>query len=510
MKKPTVLISWIGKTDIRTIQSGAVDIRELGPLRYLARALPCDVFYILASQELECHETLVMDNLRELLPSVTIVFEKTGLEDPSSYIDVYDVTERFFDKYNLTPQSANYIFNLTPGTPTTQAIMLYFSHVRYPASKTYRTLDPRYCPEGDLYREIQLPFKIPELAWQSEPAAQIDQDEQRDVLEIFAPAAEVNILLLGETGVGKSHFARQIHEASGRGKKEFVSVNCALAMGGDVTALHSTLFGHKKGAFTGAVNDRKGAFLSARGGTLFLDEIGEIPISVQATLLSAIQDREITPLGSDKAEMVRDVRIISATNRNLLEDVRKGRFREDLYSRIAMLPVTLPPLRDIAQNAPKAFEQIVREYLDRFAEKRGRKLSISPEGMRMLLQHDLPGNRRQLEHVLLLAGIVSSYKACDVIPGYLISRYLHASWPAKRIQQSVPLAERFFDIREQELPHNLEAWLKDIKDRIIDEGLRRTGNNLAKTAKLLDYPYQKLRYYKSSRETKDEAAKDRP
>jgi PAS domain S-box-containing protein len=217
----------------------------------------------------------------------------------------------------------------------------------------------------------------------------------RAVLESVARVAptNTNVLVTGETGTGKELVARAIHDASARRERLLVKVNCAAISAGLV---ESELFGHEKGAFTGAVQRRKGRFELAHGGTLFLDEVGELPLETQVKLLRVLQEREFERVGGTETVRV-DVRVIAATNRNLREMVARGRFREDLYYRLAVFPVSLPPLRERAGDIPL----LVRSFLLRFARQAGRPIhDVTPEAMDALCTYRWPGNVRELQNVI--------------------------------------------------------------------------------------------------------------
>src|SRR6476661_6153866 len=215
-----------------------------------------------------------------------------------------------------------------------------------------------------------------------------------------AAASSIPVLVEGESGVGKELFARAIHGSSERKAKPFVAVNCGAIPD---NLVESILFGHEKGAFTGATERHMGKFVEAHGGTLFLDEVGELPLAAQVKLLRALQEGTVEAVGGRKPVKV-DVRIISATNRKLLDLVKNGAFREDLFYRLHVLPLTIPPLRMRREDIP----HLLRHFLARFSAEENRTISgISGEAMAHLAQLDWPGNIRQLENTVYRAVVLS-------------------------------------------------------------------------------------------------------
>jgi Nif-specific regulatory protein len=213
----------------------------------------------------------------------------------------------------------------------------------------------------------------------------------RGLIEKFA-RAQAPILIRGESGTGKEVVARILHELSPRAGKPLVIENCAAI---PETLLESVLFGHARGSFTGAVRDHEGHFVAANGGTLFLDEIGDTPLAMQAKLLRALQEGEIRPVGSEKVRKV-DVRVLAATNRNLEEMVKEGTFREDLFYRLNVLQLSLPPLRERGEDVVL----LARRILAAACEKSGRSLHLTPEAEAALQASSWPGNIRQLQNEL--------------------------------------------------------------------------------------------------------------
>ena len=215
-----------------------------------------------------------------------------------------------------------------------------------------------------------------------------------------AAASTIPVLIAGESGVGKELIARAIHGSGERRAKPFIAVNCGAM---PENLVESILFGHEKGSFTGATERHTGKFVEATGGTLFLDEVGELPAAAQVKLLRAIQEGEVEPVGARKAVKV-DVRIVSATNRDLIADVKAGRFREDLFYRLHVFPITVPPLRQRPADIPA----LARHFLARFTAEEGKRIRlITPEALRMLAAFHWPGNIRQLENTLFRAVVLA-------------------------------------------------------------------------------------------------------
>ena len=220
-------------------------------------------------------------------------------------------------------------------------------------------------------------------------------ERMRRVLEVVSRIAENDstVYIHGESGTGKEVIARAIHLASGRRDKPFVAINCAAL---PEALLESELFGHEKGAFTGAIRTTKGLFAQAHGGTILLDEIGDMPLAIQAKFLRVLQERQFYPVGGARPLEV-DVRVIVATNKDLEELARQGLFREDLYYRIHVIPITLPPLRERTEDIPLLAETFLKKFSDQM--KKGVK-GFTPGALQRLMLHDWPGNVRELENTI--------------------------------------------------------------------------------------------------------------
>ncbi len=250
-----------------------------------------------------------------------------------------------------------------------------------------------------------------------------------DVVELAETVAPTDstILLSGESGSGKEVLARYIHGLSSRVDNGFYSVNCGAL---PESLLESELFGHVKGSFTGAVRDKDGLLVAADGGTLFLDEIGEMSPATQVKLLRALQEREVIPVGSTEPVSV-DVRIITATNRDLEEEIRRGSFRSDLYYRLNVIALHLPPLRDRKDDIPL----LVEHFLDGWEEEEGSRAELDDEAMAVMAAYDWPGNVRELENALERAVVVARGK--KIRPSHLPERVSEAPAP-QLVKESMP------------------------------------------------------------------------
>ena len=276
--------------------------------------------------------------------------------------------------------------------------------------------------ERELLRKENQELKE-ELSKQSAPGEIIFASSKfREVYEftINVARSEANILIQGETGTGKELIARAVHYNSSRRDRRFLSINCAALT---ETLLESTLFGHVRGAFTGAVTSQKGLLEEAHGGTLFMDEIGDISLSLQAKLLRVVQEREFIPVGDVKAKKA-DIRFVAATNKDLAMEVRQIRFREDLFYRLNVIGITLPPLRERRDD----IRPLAWHFVDKYSRRMHQEMAdITPEALQMLLNYSWPGNVRELENVIERAVILSRGK--NITPDLLPLRKTPATPP---------------------------------------------------------------------------------
>jgi len=327
------------------------------------------------------------------------------------------------------------------------------------------------------------------------------EETDRQLLGASAPLAHVReliaklartqapVYIFGESGSGKELAARLIHENGARREKPFVAVNCGAI---PETLVESELFGYRKGAFTGATEDRDGFFQAAHGGTLFLDEIAELPLHTQVLLLRAIQERRVRKVGSTHEEPA-DVRIICATNQSLAGMVEAGRFRRDLYYRLNVVDLTMPPLRECGEDIPL----IAGHILQRLAAQNGvAPPRLSPQAMEELMAYDFPGNVRELENILERALALSP--GAEELGSEALA--LHRIAPDDE-EDSVPGAAQ---PSAQALDAPLPAYLDRLEREAILQALDKTGFNRTAAARLLGVTFRQLRYRMQRLGIKDE------
>jgi two-component system response regulator HydG len=317
-------------------------------------------------------------------------------------------------------------------------------------------------------------------------------ESMRSVLTLVRQVADTNatILILGESGTGKELIAQAIHRLARRRQAAFVAINCAAM---SETLLESELFGHEKGAFTGAVRSHRGKFEYADGGTLFLDEIGDMPLTLQAKLLRVLETREVVRVGSNEAVKV-DVRIVAATNKDLEQAVRDGRFREDLYFRIKVVTIRLPPLRERRDDVPLLLERFVRE----FASLHGRGVhGVTTAAMAKLTNFTWPGNVRQLRNVIETAVLVTPGTTIDVanLPAEIAA--VHA--PVASAAAEPAPAARSAEAAPASVLDDLVMPLEEVERILVRNALRASGGNRERAAKALGISertlYRKIKEY---------------
>lgn len=417
--RSTILVAWVGATDLRARTEP--DTVGLGPIAQALDSRSFDEVLLLSNYGKAQEEPY----LHWLVARTTspIRLEHRTLSSPTEFGEIYravvGVLERVVSRH---PQGVALTFHLSPGTPAMAAVWIILAKTRFPAeliesSREHgvRTASVPFDISADFLpdllrepdRELErlsagLPPEAPEFA----DIVHKSRVMQRLVLKARRIALRsVPVLIEGETGTGKELLARAIHWASPRREHRFVAVNCGAIPS---ELVESELFGHEKGAFTGATARRRGHFVEAEGGTLFLDEVGELPKATQVKLLRVLQEMEVLPLGSSRVQKI-DVRVIAATNRSLAEDVASGAFREDLFHRLAVAVLRLPALRERREDLGTLIDHVLAQVNREGAEQPGYvNKRLSAGARNLLLSHPWPGNVRELQNTLRRASIWSA------------------------------------------------------------------------------------------------------
>jgi transcriptional regulator with PAS, ATPase and Fis domain len=417
-KKEKLLFCWLGHHDLR-----ASTDPETGP-GPIGTAVLTHEFdeVILLHNRSEMEKTGYEHWFTSRFSTVTLVAKKTILKSTSDYDAIYRAASNAVEERNREygADAVERTYHLSPGSPAMAVVWILLAKAAHGATLIE-------CAPGKGCRKVSIPFQIymehivasfgrtvEELSSYKKTDFQGFASiircsavmEKRINLAATLAVLPISVLILGEPGTGKELFARAIHDSSLRSAQNFVAINCGSIHG---DSAESVLFGHIKGAFTGADHNRPGAFEQAKGGTLFLDEVGELTRELQVKLLRVIQEKEYTPMGTDKARKA-DVRLITATNRDLQEDVTSGRFRLDLFSRIAVGILILPALRDRPGDIQLLTDHFLKKINSRFAEQNFQKKSITAQARKLLQNHSWLTNVRELDYTLQRAFVMASLR----------------------------------------------------------------------------------------------------
>jgi DNA-binding NtrC family response regulator len=488
----SALVAWVGTTDLRA--PAEQDTVGLGPVAQALTARTFDELVLLSNFP----KTRIDGYVRWLggMAASRVRVERCVLSGPTRFGEIYraavDVVQGVLQRHG---GAVDLTFHLSPGTPAMAAVWIILAKTRF-AAELIESSREHGVQTASVPFDISVDF-LPDLLRRPDeelerlsaglPPEAPEFDEiihrgramKRVVLlaRRVAPRS-VPVLIEGDTGTGKELLARAMHRASPRRRGPFVAINCGAI---PPELVESELFGHEKGAFTGATASRKGQFAEADGGTLFLDEVGELPRAAQVKLLRALQEGEIRSVGSSRSRRV-DVRIIAATNRSLLAEISEGTFREDLFHRLAVAVLKLPPLRERREDLPVLIDHVLAQVNQEahgqpgFVEKR-----LSAGARNLLIEHPWPGNVRELQNTLRRAAIwvpEATLKAEDVREALL-----PMSPPADDAILGRPLGDSL------DLPELLSAVARHYLERALDEA----GGNKTRAAKLVGLPsYQTL------------------
>ena len=410
-----VLLTWIGHTDLRA--TAEEQIIGAGPVAQALTARRFDEAFLITDHE---DERRYITWLEKRSKGTKLHVLRQALTGPTEFGEIYVAAVRACQ--TALADAAGDIsltFHLSPGTPAMAAVWIILAKTRFPAeliesSKEHgvRTASVPFDISADFLPDLlrrpdeelkRLSAGLAPDAPEFDEIVHRSQAMKRVILRArrVAPRS-VPVLIEGETGTGKELLARAIHRASPRNAKPFVAVNCGAI---PPELVESELFGHKKGAFTGAAADRTGHFVEATGGSLFLDEVGELPKPAQVKILRALQEGEVLPVGSSRPQQI-DVRVIAATNRSLLAEVAAGTIREDLFHRLAVAVLRLPPLRDRRDDLGLLIDHLLGVVNREGREQPGYvEQQLSVGARKVLLEHPWPGNVRELQNTLTRAAI---------------------------------------------------------------------------------------------------------
>jgi transcriptional regulator with PAS, ATPase and Fis domain len=486
MKK--ILISWIGRTDLRAVtESGTIG---LGPIAQAVQSLP--FFHLVLISDYPEQEVQAYAAWLQGLATIPLTLKPAVLTSPTNFSEIYTAaTDAIKDSLTTFGSDTKLTFHLSPGTPAMAAVWILLAKTLYPATLIQSSKD-HGVQIADVPFDISAEF-IPKISEQTDKrleemiaalppeAPEFDSIIHRSagMRRLIAKARlaavrSVPVLIEGESGTGKELLARAIHRTSARRDKPFVAVNCGAIPS---ELVESEFFGHKKGAFTGAASDRRGYFESANGGTLFLDEIGELPLSAQVKVLRALQEGEVTRVG-DTAPISVNVRVVAATNRSLIQEVAAGRFRADLFYRLAVAVLLIPPLRERQGDIGLLTDQFLGHTE---ADEKGLCKKISPSAKNLLLCHPWSGNVRELLNTLRRAAV---WTTGDTIQ---VDDIREALFPAD-LQTSEHVLNR--SIAEG---FAIQDVMAEVARHYLERAMSECGENKSKAARMLGLPnYQTL------------------
>jgi len=476
-----LLVSWVGQHDISA--KGRGEFGAIGSVA-LDAPLPFDELHLLVSnwedqisEYQEWLERLLKDKSRKA--RITIHYAK--LNSPINYEEIYTAVDPLLSC--ISKPGNNVTINLTSGTPAMTAISMLLGqgvyNTKFVQASRESGREPVRLPfdislayiqqQDKQLKHIAASFDI-DVHFEHIPASSEPMQYTLSLAKKLAPR-DLPVIIQGETGTGKEVLAKALHAASIRAEKPFIAVNCGAI---PESLIDSELFGHKKGAFTGAEQDRKGYFEEADGGSLFLDEIGELPLNAQVKLLRVLQESQLTRVGESKPRSV-NVRIIAATHRDLLKMVEESEFREDLFYRLAVGILNIPPLRDRKADIDALLELLMAQINQGAQSQPGyESKNISEQGKKFIVEQSWPGNIRELYNTLLRASVWS-----DV-----------ASIGEKELRQSIIQRNPRSDRLDIDISSGVDAnkILDETKSYLINAALESTGGQKKKAATLLGLP----------------------
>jgi DNA-binding NtrC family response regulator len=484
---PNLLLTWIGTKDLEA--AAANKSSDLGPVAQALAEIDFDEVHILSNYSKE--KTSPYESWVKSRTKASISIHPIQLSGPTRHREIYEAVLATCAKVTANRAGeCRLTFHLSPGTNAMHAMWLLVAKTQYPAQLIESSKEKGVHPVNvpfEISAELMPDFlgaRLTSLAAGTPPDLAKFSDiihrspQMTRVLEQAARVAprSVPVLIEGESGTGKELLARAIHAASGR-KGNFIAINCGAI---PHELIEAELFGHAKGAFTGATAQRQGVFEAANHGTLFLDELGELPRDAQVKLLRALQEGEVTRIGSTEVIRV-DVRVVAATHRQMLVEIMEGRFREDLFYRLAVAVLKLPPLRARRGDLMVLIDHLMARINGESVQQGFKEKKISPSARNLLVKHPWPGNIRELENTLTRAMIWSEG---DSISAEEIRNAILAS-PGQRLDDILhrPLGEGL----------NLPDLLQQVAQHYLKRAMDDAEGNKTEAAKLVGLPsYQTL------------------
>ena len=490
-----ILISWLGITDLKAagqIPSRPDEVIGEGPILGALKTLVFDELHLINDQEQVKVDAYV--SWLSKFSTLKVILSKCSLRSPIDFGDIHRVMDGYLEMLTANERGLDISIHLSPGTPSMTAVSILLGKTKYNTRFVQSTKE-----KGGEF--VTIPFdiaaeyipqlvknadkKLTELSYSEAPLSAAFSDiitQNPEIKRTIQKAEKIAVrdvpaLIMGESGTGKELFAKAIHNTSLRKGKPFITVNCG-AIPKDL--IDSELFGHVKGAFTGASNNKIGYFEAADGGTLFLDEFGELPEDAQVRLLRVLQSGEMSRVGDSHSTQV-DVRVIAATHRNLAAEIATGRFREDLFYRVAVGIITLLPLRERTGDIAMLADYLMAKINQEASNQPGyinKKISIKAKNI--ILNHAWPGNIRELHGTLLRASIWAD-------TGQITETDLQEA-----------MIERPQQVSSKELPElgegiDVQHVLDSIKRKYIAQALKKTAGNKKEATVLLGLPnYQTL------------------
>lgn len=476
--------------------------QQAGPILTVVAERNFDKVCLLQTPKLAERTEATRTEIQERHPDLEVEVLETPLADPTNYLGILRQLRKHFRALSKKHPDATYSISVSSGTPHMHASWVLLAASGEIPAKILQSTPPQFVREGKSpVKEIDITASdFPQITRSLDDSGETESDEEQAVADacravgivgedpaflsvlrqayIYAGFDDANVLLLGETGSGKEYLAQFIHHCSHRSARSLVTVNCGSI---PENLVESHLFGHRKGAFTGATSNSDGKFKVADGGVIFLDELGELPLSAQAKLLRTLEQGEIEPVGASRPEKV-NVKVIAATNRDIRAMIDDGEFREDLYQRFGS-SISIPSLRERRMDIPR----LAIHLLDRWNATHKRQQRLTVDAIEALKQHPWPGNVRELANVIRESAMLTIGKVIR---------------PDDLKFDSYASSKKFAAMPEPEEGFQMTHYLEELKAKLIDRALEKSDQVQSRAAKLLGVTPQAISQHLKRHESK--------